>query len=413
MAFAIGKFRTDDVFALAGIVLSCAAVAGFAAGVQAGWSAALAATAALAAIGGMVVGLAARERYRRAAAAQRAQVESVLRQYETVCRDLAVGSKAQYATLDECLTQLNGIVASAAAKLGGSLTGMRDQSDSQRDMLRHLVDELLSLSIDDTQKARSDGLQKFADQSRGAIAGFISTVMRLKQGSEAVHTQFTDMRAKIDAVATLSGHISGINKRTSLLALNAGIEAARAGEAGRGFAVVAVEVRELANRTETISREIEQLMAQIHEGIAHFDAAVSASANVDVSQAKESEKSIDEMWNGMADLNQRAMHQSQRINEVSEAIHRLVMDGILSMQFEDISTQLIAKLRQHSALMEEFAEGYFDAHRDVEERDGISRLSRRTAALEQIRERHADIANAVRFEAVRQTAVVAGEMELF
>ena len=132
-----------------------------------------------------------------------------------------------------------------------------------------------------------------------------------------------------------------------------------------------------------------------------------------MSQARESERSIDEMWNGMADLNQRATQQSRRINEVSEAIHRLVMDGILSMQFEDIASQLIVKLRQHSTFMEEFAEGYFDAHRDVEERDGISRLSRRTAALEQILERHADVAKAVRFDAVRQTEVVAGEMELF
>ena len=199
MAFAVGKFRSDDLLALAGMVFSAAAVVAFLLGATAGWSAGLAAVAVLAAASAMAVGMSARERFRRAAVAQRAKVEAVLQQYEGVCRDLAVGSKAQYSTLDECLTQLNGIVASAAAKLGGSLTGTPDQSNSQRGMLRHLVDELLSLSVDEARQARTDGLQKFADQSRGAITGFISTVMRLKQGSEAVHAQFTGMRARIEA----------------------------------------------------------------------------------------------------------------------------------------------------------------------------------------------------------------------
>ena len=68
-------------------------------------------------------------------------------------------------------------------------------------------------------------------------------------------------------IAKKIGIIDDIAYQTNLLALNASIEAARAGEHGRGFAVVAGEVRRLAERTSSATKEIDTMMETFLEEI--------------------------------------------------------------------------------------------------------------------------------------------------
>lgn len=137
----------------------------------------------------------------------------------------------------------------------------------------------------------------------------MATAVTLGEQAKKQALQMKDIVSLIDALAF----------QTNLLALNAAVEAARAGDAGRGFAVVATEVRALANRSASASKEIRQLI----------DASVV--------QAQSSEASLQQVQQAVASIvqgihtvsgflqtiAQAAAGQRQGLSEVAEAAQRL------------------------------------------------------------------------------------------
>ena len=77
-----------------------------------------------------------------------------------------------------------------------------------------------------------------------------------KNTSEAMDEIYGFTNKTFEAIS----QISQIAFQTNILSLNAAVEAATAGEAGKGFAVVAGEVRNLANRSAEVAKEVEDLM---------------------------------------------------------------------------------------------------------------------------------------------------------
>lgn len=130
------------------------------------------------------------------------------------------------------------------------------------------------------QNATAGARQAAETAQNGAamVQNAIDGMARIKSTVEVASAEITRLGERSAEIGKIVSVIDDIAAQTNLLALNAAIEAARAGEQGRGFAVVADEVRQLAERVATATKEIADLIEGVRTGVGSSVKAMSEGA---------------------------------------------------------------------------------------------------------------------------------------
>lgn len=208
--------------------------------------------------------------------------------------------------------------------------------------------------------------EQHSHQGGEVIQHTLSSMQRIAETVQGSANQIAALEQHSVQITSIVRVIQEIADQTNLLALNAAIEAARAGEQGRGFAVVADEVRLLAQRTSTSTKEIAEMIRRIQQGtqdaVLHMNAGVE-QVNAGVGLASQAGEAIvqiregavrvvtvvDQISHALREQNnasQDVARNVERIAHMSEENNQAVTET--SGAAEDLQ-RLASELKQHVA----------------------------------------------------------------
>jgi methyl-accepting chemotaxis protein len=263
----------------------------------------------------------------------------------------------------EVSNQLN----SAHTELGNTQTILSDAISTLINTFTTMADEVraqqaLALSITGggpTGTNESGGTKQkfehFVSDTEKAMNEFVdSTVKNSKHAMELVE-KMDIINAQVSSILSILNEVEGIAKQTNLLALNAAIEAARAGEAGRGFAVVADEVRHLSENTDKFSRQIRKLVGNVSESIVNAEHYINKLAANDMTFVMDSKQHVKVMMTDLIEINEGISRNAVELNQINTKIEHNVSVAVSTLQFQDMSSQLIGHAQMRISALQEVA----------------------------------------------------------
>ncbi|EIC2297541.1 methyl-accepting chemotaxis protein [Vibrio cholerae] len=277
------------------------------------------------------------------------------------------------AKLEQSMVALRSELAGAGTR-AKSIAELTDSQQQSTAMIATAMTEMASSANQVADSARdtafnTDQADQQSQHTQKLIHNTVSNIQGLATQLQTASTAVADLDLDVKNIAKVLDVIGDIAEQTNLLALNAAIEAARAGEQGRGFAVVADEVRNLAGRTQTSTKEIQQMIHNLQEGSRNAIQTIQICGQTSQSSVQESEnaasalalivsalESVSSMSHQIAtaaaEQTQVSDDIARRINMIEESgskLSRVVMESHNSTQ---TLTKLARELEQWAAHFE-------------------------------------------------------------
>ncbi len=309
-------------------------------------------------------------------------------QITTTIQQVTTGITQQTADMSRAMT----IVDQLARALDGIAKGAQEQATAVSKSVG--ITSQMTDAIQQVAENAQTGAAESAQATQAAHMGaktIEATIAGMKsiQAKVGVSTQkVEEMGRRSDQIGTILATIEDIASQTNLLALNAAIEAARAGEHGKGFAVVADEVRKLAEKSATATKEISGLIREIQQTVTEAVTAMNEGATeveTGVSKADEAGQALNHILKAAEQVNrqvdaiaaaaQQMNASAQELVQSMETVSAVVEENTASAEeMAASSSEVSASIenlssvsQENSAAAEEVSAGAQEMHAQVEE----------------------------------------------
>jgi methyl-accepting chemotaxis protein len=244
-------------------------------------------------------------------------------------------------------------VASASEEISSSAAQQAGSAQSQKDQAAQVATAMQEMStsvheVSENSNRAADASRQAAETARQGgviVEGSLAKMRAIADSANATAQRVEELGKSSDKIGRIIGVIDDIADQTNLLALNAAIEAARAGEQGRGFAVVADEVRKLAERTTSATKEVAQMVqgiqdgtktavAAMHDGTKQVEDGVltTAKAGESLKQIIQMSERVGEMIAHIATAATEQSSATEQVNQNVELIAWLVNESAIGAE---------------------------------------------------------------------------------
>jgi methyl-accepting chemotaxis protein len=184
--------------------------------------------------------------------------------------------------------------------------------NEETQMVASAITELTASASNVAENAKATADSVVEAEQQGQTANLLTqeaskTINLLENQIESAGGNIQLLDDEVNNIANVLTVIQGIAEQTNLLALNAAIEAARAGDQGRGFAVVADEVRQLAQRTQSSTEEIHQMITKLQSATKEAKNSVSQSIETSeqtVAKSQQVSEQLQQIANSLGEISQ-------------------------------------------------------------------------------------------------------------
>lgn len=179
-----------------------------------------------------------------------------------------------------------------------------------------------------------------AEQGMAAVHETVEGMEQIQDSFKGIESIISNLSEKSESIGAVVKVIESVVEQTNLLALNAAIISSQAGEHGRAFSVVAEEVRSLAERTASSTREIAALIESVQGGVLNAVSAMEQGAT----RVERGVELSNEAGRILREIGESSQQSTRWAKEIVEATGGQAADidqvGIAMNQVKETATQL-------------------------------------------------------------------------